>query len=1063
MAKPTWKLVQEAHSQFGLDGVFLRVLGWNRESKASPGPALIGNISWEWRVTASLNGAAMIDVADIRQGGAEEHRKLARFLSKYYPTMLLRFTGTSFDTWYWPKKLASGGSTFESIPVRAGTIPDFMAQRLAGLKFSDVELLQVSPQAIRSRLLGEVETAKITKDFYAQFKSEHGKLGESIHGLPEELKHGYATLLLNRLMFIWFLQKKGFLNQDTDYLQTCLNRLRAQSDGGAFYRFYEDYLLDLFFNYLNSPDRDQSQDFIASVVGDVPYINGGIFGRSYAESNFVISIPDQTFESIFKFFSSYTWHLDTRPTGNPSEINPEVIGFIFEQYINYTADGKRESGAYYTPADVTDYLAGQTIIPAIFDLLSSKGFDLLGVVSTTPARYVADELLHGAVFRDGILEWLPAPKELSDCWQSDPLNWADLDAALADPDLQLADESWVEMFARRERVEKLLGDLKSGSILSANDLVTFNLKSHLLLLDGLEALDSSDDALEIFKLVSNLRVIDPTCGSGAFLFASMHVLEPIYGVLAEKMDMSTSASQPAILLAENRNYAIRKHIALCNLYGTDLMEDAVETAKLRLFLALASSLSSRDELKPLPDLDFNLKCGNLVVGFQDAADASRFDGDIFLTREIETLDPQIREFAARVTAFRVNQEGGLADSKLKIEIQALASKIRTALNQSYANAAGIPTEDMSGWASAKKPFHWLVEFPEVFADGGFDVVIGNPPYIKMSNMDRSDVAGYRTNDCSDFYAVCYERSLKLMKPKGRHGFIVMLSLSFSDRFSSLRDLISDRNHAEWWSTYGAWPVQLFPGVRVRNTILLLGPGGGSHSAKHSIMTSATRSWLFPTLEYFTINRSGGSIPLRGGIAGELVEAVHATKFEPKPQTSQEISIRKTGAYWFPAFFTPPPKLTLDMQIADRHDGVARIINIQEDEIRTTAAAALMGKLAYLYWQAVGDDFDVMTWTTLPLRQLAKNSAGSEFASRAADLEAGIKSHYFVSLNAGQYYLGIRFNQLRHLTDPVDKSLLEHANLDSHWRNLNVWYRQTMKATRENLNSTPVPLSVVEKF
>ncbi len=1063
MPKPIWKLVQEAHSQFGLEGVFLRVLGWNRESKATPGPALIGNIRWEWYVTASLNGAAMIDVSDLQRGGAEEHRKLARFLLKYYPTMLLRFTGADVDTWYWPKKLASGGATFESIPVKAGTIPDFMAQRLAGLKFSDVELLQVSPQAIRSRLLGSVETAKITKDFYARFKSEHGKLGESIQGLPEDLKHGYATLLLNRLMFIWFLQKKGFLNQDTDYLQTCFNQLRAQSDGDIFYRFYEDYLLDLFFNYLNSPDRGQSQDFMASVVGDVPYINGGIFGRSHAESNFSISIPDQTFQSIFNFFSSYTWHLDTRPTGNPSEINPEVIGFIFEQYINYTADGKRESGAYYTPADVTDYLAGQTIIPAIFDLLSSKGFDFLGLVSISPARYVADELLHGAVVRDGSLEWLPTPKELSDCWQSDPLYWGNLDAAVFDPALQLPDESLVEMFARRERVETLLADLATGSSLSVNDLVSLNLKSHLLLLDGLEALDSSDDALEIFKSVSTLRVIDPTCGSGAFLFAAMHVLEPIYGVLAEKMDISTSTIQPPILHAENRNYAIRKHIALCNLYGTDLMEDAVETAKLRLFLALASTLSNRDELKPLPDLDFNLKCGNLVVGFQDSSDASRFDGDLFLTQEIENLAPQISEFAARVTSFRMNQEDGLADSNLKSQIQDLTSSLRKALDLSYANAAGIPSDGLAVWASEKKPFHWLIEFPEVFADGGFDVVIGNPPYIKMSNVDRSDITGYETNDCSDFYAVCYERSLRFMKPTGRHGFIVMLSLSFSDRFSSLRSLISKRNHAEWWSTYGAWPVQLFPGVRVRNTILILGPGGGSHSAKHSIMTSATRSWLFPALEYFPIRRSGGAIPLRGGIAGELVDAIHATTFVPKPQTTDEISIRKTGAYWFPAFFSPPPKLTLDMQISERHDGVARIISIQEDEDRTTAAAALMGKIAYLYWQAVGDDFDVMTWTTLPLRQLAKNSAGSTFAARAAELEMGIKSHYFVSLNAGQYYLGIRFNQLRHLTDPVDKSLLEHANLDSHWRNLNIWYRQTMKATRENLNSTPVPLSVVEKF
>ncbi len=95
---------------------------------------------------------------------------------------------------------------------------------------------------------------------------------------------------------------------------------------------------------------------------EVPYVNGGIFETHSIEVRYKIQVRDEYFERIFEFFDDFTWHLDTRPTGNSNAINPDVLGYVFEQYINLTAAGRRENGAYYTKQDVTGYMASTTLV-----------------------------------------------------------------------------------------------------------------------------------------------------------------------------------------------------------------------------------------------------------------------------------------------------------------------------------------------------------------------------------------------------------------------------------------------------------------------------------------------------------------------------------------------------------------------------------------------------------------------------------------------------------------------------------------------------------------------------
>ena len=182
--------------------------------------------------------------------------------------------------------------------------------------------------------------------------------------LPENAnKQWYASLMLNRLMFCYFIQKKGFLDQDKNYLQNKLAACKALTGKGQFYSFYRSFLLELFHDGLGKPIDKRSEELPVD-MGKIPYLNGGLFDVHELEVQFdKIKIDDDAFERIFTFFDKWEWHLDTREHAEGRTINPDVIGYIFEKYINDRAS----MGAYYTKEDITDYIGKNTIIPFLFD------------------------------------------------------------------------------------------------------------------------------------------------------------------------------------------------------------------------------------------------------------------------------------------------------------------------------------------------------------------------------------------------------------------------------------------------------------------------------------------------------------------------------------------------------------------------------------------------------------------------------------------------------------------------------------------------------------------------
>ena len=197
-------------------------------------------------------------------------------------------------------------------------------------------------------------------------------------------------------------------------------------------------------------------------------------------------------------------------------------------------------------------------------------------------------------------------------------------------------------------------------------------------------------------------------------------------------------------------YFILKSIVLNNLYGVDIMDEAVEICKLRLFLKLVAQLERYDQIEPLPDIDFNVRSGNTLVGFT-SLDAVRQAMTIMPNGQHRQVFPE-----DQAALDRINEEAEIASAAFNqfrwqqtilggevtpADKQVLRDRLRSLANEldrHLATEYGIDLKKAaaySAWRASHKPFHWFVEFYGIMSKGGFDVVIGNPPYVQWRKID----------------------------------------------------------------------------------------------------------------------------------------------------------------------------------------------------------------------------------------------------------------------------------------------------------------------------------------
>ena len=349
-----------------------------------------------------------------------------------------------------------------------------------------------------------LDTEATIRRFYQQFLPHYTNFCASIEGIDNlHERSQYARLVINRLLFLWLLQQHSWLAGDTNYL---VHALAQNNDKKSFYHYT---LLPLCQQLCLAKHEKTS---IASNRRDnserLPQFKLSLFAPHPLErSPSAIHIPDSAFMSIFNFFKSYHWSLE--PVDHQREIiTPAVLSYILEQQSD-----QKHMGIYYTRDDVTHYIAESTILPYLLHRFQQH-FPCLTLLRqllrTAPDRYIHPHVR---------------------CYQRLPM------------------ETEREYQRRRQWYQQLLTFAQSEALQSSDDLITYRFNLSQLLQDLFHQLEQPAHLMACYNTLKTITILDPTCGSGAFLLAALARLEPLYAACLERIITSTvQAWQHAPLL-----------------------------------------------------------------------------------------------------------------------------------------------------------------------------------------------------------------------------------------------------------------------------------------------------------------------------------------------------------------------------------------------------------------------------------------------------------------------------------------------------------------------------------
>ncbi|MEA2336544.1 MAG: hypothetical protein QOE82_551 [Thermoanaerobaculia bacterium] len=538
-----------------------------------------------------------------------------------------------------------------------------------------------------------LDRESLTRQFFERFRRAVADVSKAIRAAtrePQDAADGQALLLLSRLLFLYFIQQKGWLNGERRFL---VDRMDVAG-------VYASLLRPLFFGCLNTPLRER--DAIGRRLGKIPYLNGGLFEPSaFEERNPNLDLPDDLLRRVIEeVFERFAFSIDESDAAG-AHIDPEMLGKVFESLMN--TDERLSTGSFYTPRAIVDVLASRAIV----------------------------------------------------AWLSD-----------GDPDA-------------REGLERIL---RGETVRLPQSLAGR--------LDG-------------------ITILDPACGSGAFLLSALRIVEKLTVALNPKPEPD-----------------LRRRIVERSLYGVDLKPEAVRLCELRLWLAIVSQTdASVETIQPLPNLDRNILQGNSLLSPTDFLGDNR--GDVYrewvyALRAQADLIARYRNAPHRERA-QVSRLIRANDGRLASELLAKAID----LDEHEQEILCAPQRDLFGRLrevniercrelheriTANRRtleriedgeigfFSFDVHFAHVMAAGGFDVVVGNPPWVRNSRIDprakrmyaerfalfRNDGARGAAFHQPDLSIAFVERSLALAAPAGVMSLLVPAKLLNAGYASGLR-------------------------------------------------------------------------------------------------------------------------------------------------------------------------------------------------------------------------------------------------------------------------------------
>lgn len=1088
-------------------------LGWDRAHR-KPQRIEVGGAPYLLTELAQKRGVAVLLCSPDADGNVPSRAvmlKIEKEAAKLVHEHLLIFSDRSHSvlTWLWVSRVPGQPATTRTHTWRKGNSGEGLRQKLSQIVWSLEQEEAITLTDVVKGLKSAFDRDNVSRQFYDQFKREHDAFAGFIAGLNDGGgREWYASVMLNRLMFIYFVQRKGFLDGDPEYLRNRLTQVQRMAGEGKFHSFYRIFLRRLFHEGLGGVPADRDPGLVA-LIGDIPYLNGGLFDiHELEEANPEIDIPDDAFERLFDFFDRWDWHLDDRPLASGSEINPDVLGYIFEKYIN-----QKQMGAYYTKEDVTEYIGKNTVLPHLLEQARERcevafagDSSVWNLLRIDPERYIYPAIKTGVIDEDGALvpesalpDFVRAEMARRNVIGRDRrygVGEAVFHTA-AGKRGTLPTETWREYVDRRQRCIGLRERLASGAVRSADDFITFNLDIRQFMQDVIDTTTSPDLLRAVWHAIvgrvpekSNetfrhgISILDPTCGSGAFLFAALNILEPLYEACLERMegfveDAAKLGRKPEAdfvrVLKEvakhpSRRYYIYKSIILHNLFGVDIMAEAVEICKLRLFLKLVSQVDRRQELEPLPDIDFNIRTGNSLVGYATEAQFDGVGSSVIWSDEQKShkrkIKAELADLADLFDRFREQQtlHGGKVEPGDKRRLREKLTALSDELDRFLALDYDVDPDDaakFARWQASHQPLHWMAEFYGVMRDGGFDVVIGNPPYVAKRAVKEYGVRGYKTAGCPDIYAWCLERVTQVGASGSRTGMIVPLSLAFSEDFDELRRMLFGGHRCNWFSHFSVRPSMLFHGVETRNTIHI----GARSSGDPIDRTTRLHRWypvarptLFETIVYVEFDPEPWGQRIPKAPTQGIVDAFQQLLRRPglvlgravsRTRTANGLRFRMTGRYWLAFAHEDAPAFDLagnavaQTQVGD--------VFFSDAEIRDIAFLLLNGKIEFAYWVIVGDDFHLAKWTfeSLPvLLERLSSKERSELHAIVPKLQAAMReSVSFVNM-AGKRIGGFNLARCRGVTDLSDEVFASAIGLSSVWDDIELLYVQTVRSDVE---------------
>jgi hypothetical protein len=560
--------------------------------------------------------------------------------------------------------------------------------------------------------------------------------------------HTFTQRLFGRVMFLYFLQKKGALSGNHQFIKSWYEEAVRQEEN-----FYAHVLEPLFFETLNRP-RNEAQ----SRFGRVPYLNGGLFAADEDDLVGEVLLADDLFdtrhpEGLLYFLENHNFTIEEdTPLEVEVALDPEMLGKVFENLLEEAERG--QSGAFYTPRPVVAFLCREALAAYLTRAAGLEGERL---------RWLLDEAETG--------------EPIQDTGGQPRLNTHTLPRPL------------------REQLDRTL---------------------------------------------EQVRVLDPAVGSGAFPLGMLALLVGVRRALYRVAGVSVEQQTP-LVEGWKRNF-----IRDC-LYGVDIKREAIEIARLRLWLSLVVD-ADPFEMEPLPNLDFKLMAGDSLI--------ETFEGvTIYPTRPLtQTGDLALEEKTSRQQIERLRAlqaeffqpTGARSARELRDEIfqteraiVAEALKEREQRNQerfaymtkSLGNTLPSPasraelealTRDIAVTRQAQADlkagktlpfFLYRLHFAEVFEEkNGFDIVIANPPYVRHERVPQETLRALKAaypavqHGMADLYVYFYARALQLLHDRGTLAFISSNKFFRAGYGKGLRDLLTNQTRAQVVLDFGDAPV-----------------------------------------------------------------------------------------------------------------------------------------------------------------------------------------------------------------------------------------------------------------